>query len=1017
MKIHEYNEMMAYLTRPAMAYGGRIGFGKGTKYFGSNAAVKLNLKEYEKLNKFLQNKINKNEVLLDMDLTELGKKAKLNFIGRDGKKISDQYLRDLVSKYVRKNFPKTFVLRNMDYRDMPSRVQNRIIELSKTLTPKKIALQLMDEKLIPKAKSEHLNLTGIKKYMGDLKNEGRIANIIEVSPGGKGITIAEQSRVDKLIVDFIEKNPTLRNSHTIAKRLQGTGMPEFETLSTSKVEGALIRQGKENVLQTRFEKIFPDVKALDKIIKQNKNLVLAKKMPFSKKLSELTKLYSKETGKPLEVAVDEIGTRLTRLGTLYAGTGSERFEPKLYKTIKAPVNYMNSELQKQIIALTNSSNKTLNNLDTARLLGLPAKEIKLLKDMQLMMQSFPFKVAGDHTDIKSLMKQDIKNYKKNFTRIEHIKDSLNQYKRIYDNKIRVLSEQAVGASPIEQDRILKQVADFKEKFETSTKYRIGDFNIKDGRVVIDPKTPRIGDFDSPLNRYLQQSMRNFETTISPKLKSIPETKVTKFTNPIDKQYVGANQEEIKKIFEYANKNPKIAKESQVLKALSKVPGKVGKAAKLIIAGGAGTVAVSTVANAADGTEAGSMLPAAAVASPFISKASGMTAKGLGVESKVAQNIADPLKYLRKGARKVLSSALTPAGMVGIWGATGGVDPKSALDRAGVGAELAFSKELIRHTDKLTKPIKNQTVRSLVRGALNLGMPAKMAMRAARVLSPIGWVTLGAEGVYQMYKRGAFDKERMMPSLMDEESYEKAQQEQFDKDLPMFASGGRVGLKKGTPKSPGRRAFIKGLGALAVLPIVGRFFKTGKLLSKAGAYTGPVIEKIKGMPEWLPSLVKRLWNEGDDVTKTMATGERQVVKRGTLEGGDDVDLIYQMDTGDVRIDVTPGKGKYETSSGAYNKEYGLELKKGETITEGKHAGSKTADEFDVSEIEGTMDPHAIDVNWEGKITTVDDAMSDLTELEAFAKKQSTKKIHKKKGTTKKDVFPDYDPPEPDYYDID
>jgi len=31
MKIHEYNEMMAYLTRPAMAYGGRIGFSEGTK--------------------------------------------------------------------------------------------------------------------------------------------------------------------------------------------------------------------------------------------------------------------------------------------------------------------------------------------------------------------------------------------------------------------------------------------------------------------------------------------------------------------------------------------------------------------------------------------------------------------------------------------------------------------------------------------------------------------------------------------------------------------------------------------------------------------------------------------------------------------------------------------------------------------------------------------------------------------------------------------------------------------------
>ena len=57
-----------------------------------------------------------------------------------------------------------------------------------------------------------------------------------------------------------------------------------------------------------------------------------------------------------------------------------------------------------------------------------------------------------------------------------------------------------------------------------------------------------------------------------------------------------------------------------------------------------------------------------------------------------------------------------------------------------------------------------------------------------------------------------------------------------------------------------------------------------------------------------------------------------------------------------------------------------------------------------------------MNWEGRITDVDDAMSDLTELEAFAKSKSTKQIHKKKGTTKKDVFPDYDPSWDDY-DID
>ena len=50
-----------------------------------------------------------------------------------------------------------------------------------------------------------------------------------------------------------------------------------------------------------------------------------------------------------------------------------------------------------------------------------------------------------------------------------------------------------------------------------------------------------------------------------------------------------------------------------------------------------------------------------------------------------------------------------------------------------------------------------------------------------------------------------------------------------------------------------------------------------------------------------------------------------------------------------------------------------------------------------------------------ITTVDDAMSDLTELEAFAKSKSTKQIHKKKGTKKKDVFPDWELPDPLDYD--
>ena len=165
-----------------------------------------------------------------------------------------------------------------------------------------------------------------------------------------------------------------------------------------------------------------------------------------------------------------------------------------------------------------------------------------------------------------------------------------------------------------------------------------------------------------------------------------------------------------------------------------------------------------------------------------------------------------------------------------------------------------------------------------------------------------------------------------------------------------------------------------------------------------------------MPEWFPQLVKKLFNEGEDVTKTASWKERQVVKRGTLEGGDEVDMIYDLDTGNVSIEVKPGKGNYETSSGAYNKEYGLEYTKGQADETTK--GKKPPDEFEVAEIEGRADPDAMDVDWDGTMTTVDDAMSDLTELEAFAKNKTTAQIHKKKGTKPKDVFPDYDS---DWYD--
>jgi len=349
----------------------------------------------------------------------------------------------------------------------------------------------------------------------------------------------------------------------------------------------------------------------------------------------------------------------------------------------------------------------------------------------------------------------------------------------------------------------------------------------------------------------------------------------------------------------------------------------------------------------------------------------------------------------------------------------GEDQKEILGSQ-VGMELLFPEVVKRGAKKLgvefSKKGAQNALAALGRFALNpIG-------RAASIMTPTG-LTLNAAAVAKRYYDFAKDEmgrlEQMKPEerkaynemLMDETYSADAGDYYTSKDVlagkPVgYNQGGRVGFDEGSkPKNPGRRTFIKGITALAALPLVGRFFKLGKVLERASGYTGPAIEKIKGMPEWFPGLVKKLWNEGEDVTKTASWKDRQIVKRGTLEGGDDVDMIYDLDTGDVSINVTPKKGKYETTSGAYNKEYGLDYTKGQAdeMTKGK----KPPDEFGVTEIEGRMDPGAADIDWDVNPTTVDDAMSDLTELEAFAKSKSTKQIHKKKGTKPKDVFPDYD----------
>jgi len=377
-----------------------------------------------------------------------------------------------------------------------------------------------------------------------------------------------------------------------------------------------------------------------------------------------------------------------------------------------------------------------------------------------------------------------------------------------------------------------------------------------------------------------------------------------------------------------------------------------------------------------------------------------------------KKLGTPLKW----AGNTFNVGLGPTGIIGL-NYLLDIDPTKTADRIGLEAEAALAPTLVKGATSVTDKIKTPALRKIAERATLAGMSPAMALRLARIGQPIGWLSLGAEGLYQAGKKTLEDPGGTTMQKID--ALKQAKEDYYEEG-EHYNQGGRVGFNKGSPKSPGRRTFLKGITALAALPIVGKFFKMGKVLEKAQPYTGPAIEKIKGMPEWFPGLVKKLWNEGEDVTEAMAYKERVIVKRGTLEGGDDVDMFYDLDTGDVNIEVVGNRksGIYksgETSSGAYNKEYSLEYKKGQADETTK--GKKPPDEFGVNELEGRTTPDAADIDWDVNMTTVDDAMSDLTELEAFAKNKTTTQIHKQKGTKPKDVFPDYDPGDYDDYDID
>jgi len=192
------------------------------------------------------------------------------------------------------------------------------------------------------------------------------------------------------------------------------------------------------------------------------------------------------------------------------------------------------------------------------------------------------------------------------------------------------------------------------------------------------------------------------------------------------------------------------------------------------------------------------------------------------------------------------------------------------------------------------------------------------------------------------------------------------------DLEDFAQGGRAGFKDGMT----RRTFLKILGGMAAVPIVGKFFKLAKVGQAVKKVPVIKTDDVAGKPEWFDALVNKVIAEGDDVTKRFATAERQSIHQKKLDDGSVVRVTEDTDQGAVRVE-------YESDANVFGDPVQMEYKKplpdeGNPRPTGEFT---TAESGPVGRADGP-DDFSIDVDEVGG-SSIRDLDSDVSKLKEYA----------------------------------
>ena len=142
-----------------------------------------------------------------------------------------------------------------------------------------------------------------------------------------------------------------------------------------------------------------------------------------------------------------------------------------------------------------------------------------------------------------------------------------------------------------------------------------------------------------------------------------------------------------------------------------------------------------------------------------------------------------------------------------------------------------------------------------------GRIAAMGARIPSLMTPVGLGLMGIEGVMM----GMREQERINQMReTDPEAYQEFIADQEDMLRESAAYGGRMGFDEGGPSDPSRRKFMKIMGGLASLPVVGKFFRVAEQTPVVqNIFTE--IQKLKNsqtiMPDWFPTFLDKFRREG------------------------------------------------------------------------------------------------------------------------------------------------------------